>query len=490
VTAASVLAETEGVFRAALDPGTVLDVDIGPLDRAGVPVWSVWWQDPAAARHAGGIGYGPTPERARIGALGEALESVLSARHLPALPRRTASERELVAAEGRDHVVDPRRLGLPAGTDLPVDRPLQWTRLRRLADDAPVWVPLEFAASSPRDLPHPAPSGGRLALPVTNGLGAGRTREHAIAHALGELLQRDGNGVTFRALDRGVVVDLAGLADPDALAALDALAAAGVDTTVKLAAAELGTVSVYAVGAAADDDLIVATACGEAAHPDRDVAVRKAVLEFASARARKAFMHGPLEAVAAVAPPEYLPTVLPTVDPAAEEPRVLAAMLEWAGATPDRWRPLLERTVFSRRETVPFTGLPTAPVAGGTLLRHLLARLAGEGFDVLVADFPADGAHAVKVVVPGLEVETVAYARIGERNTRRLRDLGRDDLVRVGADPGGWSRIALTDEAQQRLGGPAWLDPAGLARVRRGLLPLYREPGRHAVPLALRRGGG
>ena len=41
-------------------------------------------------------------------------------------------------------------------------------------------------------------------------------------------------------------------------------------------------------------------------------------------------------------------------------------------------------------------------------------------------------------------------------------------------------------DAEERLGGPAWLDRAAIDRAVGGLLPLYREPGRHAAPVALR----
>jgi ribosomal protein S12 methylthiotransferase accessory factor len=110
-------------------------------------------------------------------------------------------------------------------------------------------------------------------------------------------------------MDRGVVVGLDGLRDPDALALLDRLDAAGIDVTVKLASTGLGVVGVYAVGCSRDlgEPLpIMATACGEAAHPDRDTAVRKALHEFAAARGRKAFMHGPLDVVRRATPPGYL----------------------------------------------------------------------------------------------------------------------------------------------------------------------------------------
>ena len=62
-----------------------------------------------------------------------------------------------------------------------------------------------------------------------------------------------------------------------------------------------------AVGCSGDETTpVMATACGEAAHPDREVAVRKALFEFAAARSRKAFMHGPLGPVRAATPPGYL----------------------------------------------------------------------------------------------------------------------------------------------------------------------------------------
>ena len=352
-----------------------------------------------------------------------------------------------------------------------------------------MWVPAEFVASSGDELPGSGPADGWLTVPVSNGLGAGTSLEQAIAHAVLEILQRDGNGLTCRAMDRGTVIDLHGVTDEVTLAALDQLSAAGVDVLPKLASTEFGVTNVYVVGAAPGDDILSATACGEAVHPDREVTLRKAVLEFANARARKQFMHGPLDEVLRVAPEGYQ-AVIDAMDPAAEEQRVLAAMVDWLRLTPRAWRHRLESTVLRHDTTMAFTALPTsAPTSGPALLDDVLGRLDAEGYDVLVADFsPTDGGvHSVKVVVPGLEVETVAYARIGERNTRRLLEQGRDDLVRVGEQPAQWSTIHLTDAARSRLGGPAWLDRAAVTAVADGLLPLYREPSRHTAQQVLHR---
>jgi ribosomal protein S12 methylthiotransferase accessory factor len=159
-------------------------------------------------------------------------------------------------------------------------------------------------------------------------------------------------------------------------------------------------------------------------------------------------------------------------------------MLAWTSMGTERLTELLQHSVLSRRSTVALTDLPT----GGD---HDVARtLAAAGFDVLVDLQPSRGeAVAAKVLVPGLEAETMSYGRIGERGVQRLLD--RDDgapgagLAVVGADPGGWARVHLTAEAEERLGGPAWFDRASADRAVGALYALYREPGRHVAAMAV-----
>ena len=251
--------------------------------------------------------------------------------------------------------------------------------------------------------------------------------------------------------------------------------------------------NVYVIGDDRDPGFpMQLTACGEAAHPDRNRAVRKALLEFAAARTRKTFMHGPLDGIRRVAPPGYLDSYLAGFDVAGEEPRCLAAMTEWIQKSADELRAMLADNVFSRRKAIPLADLPTAaPEAMADPKRRydrVLTALVEGGCDAYAVDFspPGGGVFATKVVVAGLECETMSYHRIGERGVRRLLERG-DTFVGLGAPPTGAKPVRLTPDAEARLGGPAWLDPAAVDALVGPLYPLYREPNSHAAQVNLSR---
>jgi ribosomal protein S12 methylthiotransferase accessory factor YcaO len=423
----------------------VVEFPLAGLDHLGVPVWSAAVFEGTAQRT--GTGYGEDDEAARASALGELVEETCASR-LP--PARMATFAQL-----GDAAADPRTLCLPAGSAYADDLERAWVPARRWPGGDEILVPLELAASAPGDLPAGyAP----LTTPITNGLGAGLTLEAAVDHALRELVQRDGNSVAYRALDRGVVV-----------------ADAPGPWTVKAALSDLGMANVYVVGDDPDPPHpLSVTACGEAAHPDRDAAVRKATLEFCSSRVRKLLTHAPLAELEGAVPAAYLERAA-CIDPAGEEPRALDAMLDWLRRDVDELRALMADRVWAQHERVALADLPHAPAATASGL------LAERGFEILVLDLsPPDGAvHVAKAIVPGLEVETMSYGRCGTRNLARLleRDLG---LVGLGAPPPGARLLALPDGHE-----PAWLDPAAVDRVVGLLYPLYREPARHAAAGAL-----
>ncbi|WP_432490851.1 YcaO-like family protein [Kineococcus gypseus] len=481
------------------------------LDTVGVPSWWTIAAVGSGGSPAAGHGYGATDADARRSSWGESAELGLLREAVAALEHRRGTRAELVDEFGADAVLDPPVLCLDAGAPWSPGAVLNWLPLQRWGTGERVWAPAdvvlrdadELPPGMVDDLPH-------LVTRHGNGLGAGDTLHRALAHGIGELLQRDGNGTRFRAMDTGVVIGLGPgdeqVRDGATREALARLRGQGVRVVPKLANDRWGIVNVTVVGA--DDDPlqpVVVTAAGEAAHPDREVALRKAVLEFAAARSRKAFTHGSLEAVAAISPPGYLERY--AADPAGQEERALRGMLRWLAMEAGQLRALLEPVVLAERSRVRFDSLPTWSAPAGAdeqeaLAEHLVALLREQGFDVLLLDCsrPGSGVSVARVVVPGLEVETMSYGRVGERGVADL--LARGDgrtglhgLVGLGAPgepgvPATAAPVHLSDAARERLGGPAWLDRAAVDRVLGELYPLYREPALHAAAVARARGWG
>lgn len=479
--------DVTAALDAALPPGEVGDVELSSADRTGVAVVAADHADPAAEwPRSGAFGYGLSAERARVAAHAELAEEMLLARRLRELEPVRGSFTELRAARGDDRVVDPVALVLPAGTDYDPDAARWWLPTTRWRTGEEVLVPAEFAAAYPVDLDW-QPAEERLVTVITNGCGAGDTAERAVGHALGELLQRDGNATAFRALDRGIVIDTDGVTDPDTRRLLDHLADVGITVVPKLASTAFGVTDLHVVGYDTDPadapHPISVTACGEAAHPDREEALQKALLEFCSARVRKLVAHADLDTVGPLFDARYWERELAHPVPP-QERRAFEAMADWIARGPAELRDLLEPTVLARRGRVAFTDLPHTPGLSepGALLDDLLGRL--DGFDVLTVVADAGSAVTAKVVVPGLEVETMSYGRIGARGVERLLARG-SDLVGLGDPPRpGAQPVALTAEGRERLGGPAWLDRAAVDRTVGELYPLYREPSRHALARA------
>jgi ribosomal protein S12 methylthiotransferase accessory factor len=231
------------------------------------------------------------------------------------------------------------------------------------------------------------------------------------------------------------------------------------------------------------------TACGEAASLDREHALRKAVFEFAAARMRKVFSHAPLSAIEHVAPKGYLDRfrTYHTLD--GEESRSLREMVGWLSKDQAALKAMLADTVLSRRSTQAFDELPTwdGALAGTGLVEELARRFASHGMEILYFDWSpphAPGVHVVKVFVPGLEVETMSYHRIGARGVRKLMERG-SPLVGLGDPPQGAAPVRLPADQEASFAAPPWLDVAGVDRIVGGLYPLYREPEVHSAPISM-----
>ena len=492
------LPDAARAYMAGLAEGRLVGFSMTPIDRTGVPAWKVGLFLDDGGRLPGnmpsGYGYGATDGEAIVGALAEIAEAICPTLRLMQTPHRAGSYRTLAAEVGRDRIVDPLTLCLPAGSPVDRDTPLAWTEAVRARNGERVLVPLDVAATDWFELPQGYQPFTTL---ITNGLGAGPDLDWAVGHGLLECLQRDGNGLRFRALDQGVVLDLGDDLDEDTRALVAHVEGCGITLLPKFATDEFGLANLYVVGFDREGFgprvPIMLSACGEACDPDRNRALRKAILEFCSARVRKTYGHGPLEEALSVAPPGYVndfvQRALPSLDQ--EESRALRAMMDWArdgGAI----RRALDPTVFAVRGHKRFADLPAVALSD-TRERGAFARrrLESAGFDVLYIDGSPPGREfaVAKVIVPGLEVETMSYGRIGERNTRKLLEAD-SPLIRFGEPSETRRPVRLTEEAADRLapltGGRAPLfDVAEAERIVGPLYPLYREPEAHHVALRL-----
>ncbi len=144
-----------------------------------------------------------------------------------------------------------------------------------------------------------------------------------------------------------------------------------------------------------------------------------------------------------------------------------------------------------RRSEIEFSSLPDA--APGTMdsstarLDWLVAKLVSLGLDILWVDCspPGSPVRAVKVVVPGLESETMSYHRIGWRGVARLRE--RADGLISGSPAQGFAPVRMRDEDAVKAGGAAFLDVATINRRVEAVYPLYREANPFAAQLARKR---
>ena len=489
-------------YHKYLRPASLFDFDISALDRLGRSVVVASLAAPDGFCNDG-FGYGANAEEARVGALGEMSETFHVHRTLERAPAcEGLSYDQMIGHFSAAAVLDPLTLCLPAGSDYASDTPLRWVQVTRWPDGEPAWAPREciapgkasYVTRSTQVVVESARAPALLFTPITCGLGAGLSIEQALAHGVLELLQRDGNCTRFRAMDQGIDLALDRVDDPGLNALLAGLADQGLNIRPKLASTEFGLVNLYVIAepapGAEDADMDFAlrlTACGEAVHANRERALRKAVLEYIAARVRKAFMHGPLAPIRALAPAAYNNIVMAPLDPADEEPRALGEMVDWLNKSPEQLRELLSASVFASREQRLFSSLPSIEDAAVSdpveRMADLYRRLGDAALSIYYLDATPAGADAprvVKTIVPGLEGETLSYHRIGERGVRRLR-VECPEMVQMQAPQAGAPRIRLTEQAEERLGGPAYFNARVAATIVGALYPLYREPGSHTA---------
>lgn len=486
-------------FRNAVALREIYEFPTTALDRLGIPLYCVaaWTEENI---YYDGFGYGAGETRAKIGAWGEIMENYFAGVFARHAPRIVASHDEL-KTQNRN-AIEPPNLCLDAGCRYSPAEKLHWIEVENFsgAGGGKTLVPLESVAIHPAHAPEIA-AANLLFRPITNGLGAGASLAQAVAHGALETVQRDGNCVTFRAMDIGQRIELDRVKSPETIELLDFLDKQGIEIIAKLAGIVADIPVIHVVGY--DRDLSRAefsmqiSACGEAAHPDREIALAKALREYVSGRTRKHFMHGTLDKLARVAPAAYVEKM--TAGNADwEESRALAAVMQWATATHEEIYKKIEKPILETRSTVKFSDLPTTEFADGdwdAILAHLREKFAALGTEILYADFSPhapEGVFVARAIVPKMEGETMSYGRIGRRNLERLLERQRTDerigtLVGFGAAEKPESAVLIHLTEKDAADYPnAWLDPSAVAAQIGEFYALYREPESFAVGRLLR----
>ena len=259
-----------GVTRVAVVTG---------LDTVGIPVVMVC--RPNGRSLSVSQGKGVDLVSAKVSGIMEAVEA-WHAEHV-LLPLRLATYRELAAVAP---VVDVEQLPRPARSRFHPDLSILWAEGTDVFSGGRLWVPYE---SVHLDYRVTGPQGTGCFLANGTGLAAGNHVLEAVSHALCEVVERDAFALWDERPpeDREArQVDLDGVTDPGCRRLLDAFAQAGVGVLASDLTTDVGlpVFSVTVVNREPDPLRRFPAAMGGGCHPDRAVALSRALTEAAQAR--------------------------------------------------------------------------------------------------------------------------------------------------------------------------------------------------------------
>lgn len=263
------LAERMGITRLAVLTG---------LDRIGIPVAAA--VRPNSRSIAVHQGKGTTLAAAKASAVMEAAET-FHAENV-ALPLRLATAED-IASMGP--ALDTARLPRAHGNMGDVTRRLLWLEGRDLATGEPLWVPHEVVTA---DYTASSQIGSTPVFQATtNGLASGNHWLEAALHGICEVVERDAvalwhAGPTVARQAR--VLDLASIDGRISAALLPMFAAAAVRIRIWDVTSDIGLPAYLCLAASAPGRDRVQPELGSGCHPDRDVALARALTEAAQAR--------------------------------------------------------------------------------------------------------------------------------------------------------------------------------------------------------------
>jgi YcaO-like protein with predicted kinase domain len=253
------------------------------LDVVGIPVIGV--VRPNSRSNAVLQGKGIDLEAARVSGLMEAIETFCAEQILA--PLRWASVAELNRAElnGTAPMVDVTGLPRQPGSSLADSRRILWIEGCNLVGKGAVWVPFEIVHA---DFSVPAPAGSGQFVVSTNGLASGGHPAEAIGHGLCELIERNATA-QFAADSRTREerrIDLGSIDDEDCGALIHKFTQAGVAVAVWDITSAIGIAAFECQVMERDNGpgLLPLPAIGHGCHPERGIALTRALTEAAQAR--------------------------------------------------------------------------------------------------------------------------------------------------------------------------------------------------------------
>jgi YcaO-like protein with predicted kinase domain len=379
---ADILGRLRAVQRLA---GITRVADITNLDRTGVPVYQAVRPEAETGRGTFTIfsGNGQTPEQAQVAAIAESIERLCAER------RSYDESRVLIGswAELMDHsrVVHPSRFNMPDVPPFQADEPIEWVAAFDINSGIEWFVPActVFYPYVPR-------VGRALFPPFTTGLAAGASLVEVLAHGMGEVIERDAAMLNLL-LRASPSVSLDSIDNVVASEIIDRFRHAELNVIIRSITAPDVQVPVFSV--ICEDTVMRAPLYvngGYGAHPDKDVALMRALNEAAHSRC------GAISGAR-----EDLQRFLHTDMNYEEYKRKYSYWFDTTGATIDYG-------------AIPSHRFPTVLED----VAFMASRLSSAGFhQILLADLSHSDLdlHVGKVLVPGVERYTFNRVCVGSR---------------------------------------------------------------------------
>jgi YcaO-like protein with predicted kinase domain len=354
------------------------------LDTIGIPVVAVC--RPNSRSHVVSQGKGLDLDAAKASGLMETIESYYAERILQPVLFASANEMRKQYALAVEELP---RMRTAKFTD---DTRILWMASRSIGNCREAWLPYELIHAN-FTLPHPPGAGNFICS--TNGLASGNNSIEALSHGLCEVVERDAAtlfSLIPDAIDR-CRIDLASIDDPDCLAVIGQIEGANLAVAVWDITSDVSVATFYCQIMERENGpgLVALPAEGHGCHPDRSIALTRALTEAAQAR------------VTAIS--GLRDDIGPDMYGRCDDPDVL-----------ESWRRIIKSKESGRRfEEVPSRRCDT--VAADVV--HVVGRLRAAGIDevfsIELATTESSPFSVMRVVVPGLEGPLQSLCALGSR---------------------------------------------------------------------------